>query len=250
MQGFGGALVAVVGAFYVARWTVHNELKRQDERTRDAIGAEAAGQILMAVASLPEALRRLEDVEPDMNGIPYRYVTTWEANQTELLTQLRLHGMLLPPDVETQATTLAGMLGPNLFDIDVDEGSHLDLARRQSRSRPSGNWGGGGHHAIPSGLPARPCICTPDVARTTRADSGPSLRPRPGRQHCHPGPVEVVRLYWAPIGLSPTIPAARPLWALACWMCRAEARDRNRANRQRSSVLVVGVQDRGRPGPH
>lgn len=124
MQGFGGALVAVVGAFYVARWTVHNELKRQDERTRDAIGAEAAGQILMAVASLPEALRRLEDVEPDMNGIPHRHVTTWEANQAELLTQLRLHGMLLPQNVETQATALAGMLGRNLFDINVDEDSH------------------------------------------------------------------------------------------------------------------------------
>jgi hypothetical protein len=124
MQGFGGALVAVLGAFYVARWTVHNELKRQDERTRDAMGAEAASQILTAVATLPEALRRLEDLEPDMNGIGYRHVTEWETNQTELLTQLRLHGMLLPATIETQAVTLAGLLGRNLFDIDVDEESN------------------------------------------------------------------------------------------------------------------------------
>lgn len=124
MQGFGGALVAVLGAFAVARWTVHNELKRQDERARDAMGAEAASQVLTAIASFPEALRRLEDVEPDMSGIGYRHVTTWEANKTELLTQLRLHGMLLPASVETEATTLAGMLGQNLFDIDVDEDSN------------------------------------------------------------------------------------------------------------------------------
>lgn len=124
MQGFGGALVAVLGAFYVARWTVHNELRRQDERTRDAIGAEAAGRILTAIASLPEALRRLEEFEPDQHGINFSHVTTWETNQTELLTQLRLHGMLLPAKLETQVTALAGMLGRNLFDIDVDEDSH------------------------------------------------------------------------------------------------------------------------------
>ncbi len=123
MQGFGGALVAVLGAFLVARWTVHHELNRQDERTRNAIGAEAAGRILSAIASLPEDLRRLEEIEPGPNGVSYSHVSTWESNQKELLAQLRLHGMLLPASLETQVTGLAGLLGRNLFDIDVDEDS-------------------------------------------------------------------------------------------------------------------------------
>jgi hypothetical protein len=121
MQGFGGTLVAVVGAFAVARWTVHNELKRQDERARAATGVEAAGQILMAIASYPESLRKLEHLDFDQNGINYRHVTEWEMVQKELLTQLRLHGMLLPPTLEAQATKLAGSVGRILFDIDADE---------------------------------------------------------------------------------------------------------------------------------
>lgn len=122
MQGFGGALVAVVGAFAIAWWTVHNELERQDERAREAAGVEAAGQIITAIALLPESLRTLKDLQiVDSTGISWKRVVTWETTQRDLLTQLRLHGMLLPANVEAEATTLAGIIGRNLFEIDADE---------------------------------------------------------------------------------------------------------------------------------
>lgn len=122
MQGFGGALVAVVGAFAVARWTVGKELGKHDERARDAAGVEAASQIITEIALLPESLQTLTSLQiADSTGVSWKHVTRWEATQRDLLAQVRRHGMLLPASVEAEATTLAGMLGRSLFDIDADE---------------------------------------------------------------------------------------------------------------------------------
>lgn len=120
-QGFGGAFVAVLGAFYVARWTVRHELKQQDQRAREAGSAEVATQILTMITSYPEALRALEHADFDQNGINHRHLTTWVNHQQELRNQLRTHGMLLPGNVEASATTLAESLGRSLFTIEEDE---------------------------------------------------------------------------------------------------------------------------------
>jgi len=121
MQGFGGAFVAVLGAFYVARWTVRHELKQQDKRARDAGSAEAATQVLAMIAPFPELLRELQHADFDQQGISHRYLTAWVDRQHELRNQLRTHGMLLPANVEAAVTTLADSLGRNLFKIDEDE---------------------------------------------------------------------------------------------------------------------------------
>src|SRR4051812_46425314 len=94
MQGVGGAVVAVVGAYAVAVWTSRKELRRDRARRREDAGVEAAGQLIAAIADLPEGIRAIKRLPyPSSTGIDYKHVSSWDKRRQRVQHQVKEHGV-------------------------------------------------------------------------------------------------------------------------------------------------------------
>lgn len=121
-QGLIGSAIGtgagVLGALWVARWTVSRE--GSGERVRQS--AEAAGFVLVALDPIPARLRQLQHVEHDgPKGLPDWAEKRWSEASTAVYQEHVLRGHLLPRAIETQFEELWDLLeGVIVYELDEE----------------------------------------------------------------------------------------------------------------------------------
>ena len=106
MQGVGGAVIAVGGAYTVAVYTSRNELRRDRQRAREDAGFESAGRLIAAMADVPEGVRAVKKLQPASgSGIDYKHVIAWKKRRATIQEEIKQCGVLIPPELERRSTS-------------------------------------------------------------------------------------------------------------------------------------------------